>query len=171
MSASQRWTHPHSSPARATADADIRVIRVRDTLQHGVKLQATAPHVRCLHTPSMVWSDTLHEDSHTATTIRLKSQVTQHQEILAGKTPGLFPALADRDICCPGRSTSTAAKPRRPSRIPSLSSTVAIPSSLKKSGSAGMPRRLTPCPRSVQTRTASPTLHPPRGSYTPSHGL
>ena len=73
-------------------------MRVRATLDKGVDLRAKAPHVRCLHTPSMVWSDTLHEDPDKATTIRLKSQVTQHEEILSGKTPGLFPVLADRDV-------------------------------------------------------------------------
>ena len=72
--------------------------RVRQTLDHGVRLHATAPKVRCLQTPSMVWSSSLHKDPDKATAIRLKSQVTQHEEILSGKTPGPFPVLADRDV-------------------------------------------------------------------------
>jgi len=46
----------------------------------------------------MVWSSSLHKDPDKATAIRLKSQVTQHEEILSGKTPGPFPVLADRDV-------------------------------------------------------------------------
>ena len=143
----------------------LGIIRVRDTLEQGVKLQAKAPHVRCLHTPSMVWSETLHEDPEMATTIRLKSQVTQHEEILAGKTPGLFPVLADRDICCLGRGTSMDTRLLKPSRTRSRSNTGATPSNPKRSGSAGTPRLPTPCLLRAQALPPCPTSHPPHGTH------
>ena len=85
------------SPLRYSLDRRELVglrIFVDHVLAHGFDQQATAPGLPCKTRASSIWLERPEASEEQNVKFRLKPMITQHQEIMTGKTPGLFPTFA-----------------------------------------------------------------------------